>query len=76
MFDIQEKGGRPHWKPALKALLNNLGHVRGTPFYGPQDTFSRPSLFVSGSESRYVLPEVSCLFVLVRFCFIFNCKVS
>ena len=55
--NLDFSGKTPRWKPALEFLLANLGHVRGTPFYGPQDVFAGNVLFVSGNESRYVLPE-------------------
>jgi esterase len=48
--------GKARWLPALHVLLASLQHVRGTSDYHGQ-TFSGPTLFVSGADSHYVLPS-------------------
>lgn len=67
-LDLKAEGG-PRWRLNLDALERNMAQIVGWP--GTQGRFDGPTLFLSGSESHYVLPEyrdtIGALFPAARF---------
>jgi esterase len=63
------KASPPRWRLNLDVLEAEMGKIVGWP--GTQGVFDHPALFLSGSESRYVLPEhretIRALFPKARF---------
>ncbi len=66
-LDLRERPAR--WKLNLPVLRSEMPKIVGWP--GTQGRFERPTLFLTGAESRYVLPEhrdqIRALFPKARF---------
>lgn len=67
-LDLKAEGG-PAWRLNLDMLEAEMGKIVGWP--GTLGRFEGPALFLTGSESRYVLPEhrdrIKALFPTARF---------
>lgn len=67
-LDLKAEGG-PRWRLNLPVLEAEMAKIVGWP--GTQGRFDHPALFLTGSESRYVLPEhrdtIRALFPKARF---------
>ena len=53
-LDLKAEGG-PRWRLNLPVLAEQMAGIVGWP--GTPGQFPRPALFLSGADSRYVLPE-------------------
>jgi pimeloyl-ACP methyl ester carboxylesterase len=62
-LDLKAEGG-PRWRLNLEVLADRMSEIVGWP--GTPGRFDRPALFLSGAESRYVLPEHRAA-ILARF---------
>lgn len=67
-LDLKSPGG-PRWRLNLDVLAAEMPRIVGWP--GTQGAFDGPALFLTGAESRYVLPEhrdtIRALFPKARF---------
>lgn len=67
-LDLKAEGG-PRWRLNLDTLEAEMERILGWP--APSGRFDGPTLFLSGGESRYVLPEhraaITALFPAARF---------
>ena len=63
------KSHPPHWRLNLDVLEAEMAKIVGWP--GTQGVFDHPTLFLAGSESRYIVPEyrdqIRALFPKARF---------
>lgn len=67
-LDLKAEGG-PRWRLNLPVLEAEMARIVGWP--GAQGRFDHPTLFLTGADSRYVLPEhretIRALFPKARF---------
>ena len=67
-LDLKAEGG-PRWRLNLDTLEAEMAHILGWP--SPPGRFDGPTLFLSGADSTYVLPEhraaITSLFPAARF---------